>query len=94
MYLDRSLNRKLGKMTVGFNFVQDDYNNNIKNYSEKVSLHCVRAFLGNYQKYNSQNDAIEKRRDDKVKFLKKLYDGYVQKVLSESDDDNALLINS
>lgn len=94
MYLDRSLNRKLGKMTVGFNFVQDDYNNKIKNYSEKVTLQCVRAFLENYQKYNSPNDAIEKRRDDKVKFLKKLYDGYVQKVLSESDDDNALLINS
>lgn len=94
MYLDRSLNRKLGKMTVGFNFVQDDYNNKIKNYSEKVTLQCVRAFLGNYQKYNSPNDAIEKRRDDKVKFLKKVYDGYVQKVLSESDDDNALLINS
>ena len=56
---------------------------------------CIRdRFLGNYQKYNSPNDAIEKRRDDKVKFLKKLYDGYVQKVLSESDDDNALLINS
>lgn len=54
----------------------------------------MRAFLGNYQKYNSPNDAIEKRKDDKVKFLKKLYDGYVQKVLSESDDDNALLINS
>ena len=43
---------------------------------------------------HSPNDAIEKRRDDKVKFLKKVYDGYVQKVLSESDDDNALLINS
>jgi len=54
----------------------------------------MRAFLGNYQKYNSPNDAIEKRRVDKVKFLKKLYDGYVQKVLSKSDDDNALLINS
>ena len=94
MYLDRSLNRRLGKTTVGFNFVQDDYNNKIENYSEKVTLQCVRAFLGNYQKYNFPNDAIEKRRDDKVKFLKKLYDGYVQKVLSESDDDNALLINS
>lgn len=54
----------------------------------------MRAFLGNYQKYNSPNEAIEKRRDDKVRFLKKLYDGYFQKVLSESDDDNALFINS
>lgn len=94
MYLDRSLNRKLGKKTVGFNFVQDDYNNKIKNYSGKVTLQCMRAFLKKYQKYNSPNDAIEERRKDKVKFLKNLYDGYFQKVLSESDDDNALLINS
>lgn len=54
----------------------------------------MRAFLENYQKYNSPNEAIKKRRDDKVRFLKKLYDGYFQKVLSESDDDNAMFINS
>jgi hypothetical protein len=30
----------------------------------------MRAFLENYQKYNSPNEAIEKRRDDKVRLLK------------------------
>lgn len=79
MYLDRSLNRKLGEKTRRADSVQKDYKYKINLYNEKseeMKLQCVTAFLGKYKSGYTPKDMIKERKADKVKFLNELYKGY------------------
>lgn len=79
MYLDRSLNRKLGEKTRRTVSVQKDYNEKIDRYSKKnkdMKLQCVTAFLDKYKDCTNPEDMIKERKADKVKFLNELYKGY------------------
>ena len=79
MYLDRSLNRKLGEKTRRAVSVQKDYNDKIDWYGKKnkdMKLQCVTAFRGKYKSGYNPEDMIKERKADKVKFLNELYKGY------------------